>query len=135
MVKIITEFQDINNKYISENNMETTRYINVKIGKNGKAKIMQNGKFMESKKNLPELYLSKTKCCGCTACYTVCPQSGQESDTVFNFRFTLNSQIRKIPFSGAISMLPDEEGFLYPVIDAEKCVRCYKCLQVCPYKD
>ena len=50
MVKIITEFQDINNKYISENNMETTRYINVKIGKNGKAKIMQNGKFMESKR-------------------------------------------------------------------------------------
>ncbi|MCD7884746.1 MAG: 4Fe-4S binding protein [Lachnospiraceae bacterium] len=31
-------------------------------------------------------------------------------------------------------MRPCEEGFLYPVVDSEKCVRCYKCLSVCPIK-
>jgi len=31
-------------------------------------------------------------------------------------------------------MIPDEEGFLYPSIDAEKCVRCGSCLKVCPIK-
>ncbi|ODA39131.1 hypothetical protein DSBG_4075 [Desulfosporosinus sp. BG] len=31
-------------------------------------------------------------------------------------------------------MLPDEEGFLYPVVDAEICIRCYKCLSVCAFK-
>ena len=36
---------------------------------------------------------SKLDCCGCTACASSCPKS-------------------------AITMVPDEEGFLYPVIDA-----------------
>ncbi|MCD7885925.1 MAG: hypothetical protein LUI87_19885 [Lachnospiraceae bacterium] len=31
-------------------------------------------------------------------------------------------------------MRPDEEGFLYPVVSAEECVRCYKCIGVCPIK-
>ena len=34
----------------------------------------------------------------------------------------------------AITMRPDEEGFEYPVVDSEKCVRCYKCISVCPIK-
>ena len=29
-------------------------------------------------------------------------------------------------------MLPDEEGFLHPVVDAAKCVKCGKCEAVCP---
>ena len=53
--------------------------------------------------NLPD----GAKCCGCSACYAVCPV-------------------------GAISMRPDEEGFLQPVVDGEKCVRCGKCGKVCP---
>ncbi len=34
----------------------------------------------------------KSSCCGCTACFNICPKN-------------------------AISMQPDEEGFLYPVVD------------------
>ncbi len=59
--------------------------------------------------DLPELYLDKRDCCGCTACYAVCP-------------------------SQAILMQPDEEGFLYPVVDAGKCIHCRKCLSVCAFK-
>lgn len=60
-------------------------------------------------KELPELYERREDCCGCTACYSACTSS-------------------------AISMEPDEEGFLYPVIDSSRCIRCYKCLRVCPMK-
>ena len=59
--------------------------------------------------NIPVLYTNKNDCCGCTACYAVCPKS-------------------------AIMMKPDEEGFLYPVINSEKCVHCYRCIKVCPIK-
>lgn len=49
----------------------------------------------------------KKDCCGCNACGDVCPK-------------------------GAISFAPDEEGFLYPCVDQSKCVKCGKCLSVCP---
>ena len=60
---------------------------------------------MES--NLPVLFVRKEDCCCCTACYAICPKS-------------------------AITMTEDEEGFEYPQVDGEKCIRCYKCMQVCP---
>ena len=60
-------------------------------------------------KELPVLYKRKEECCGCTACYAICPKE-------------------------AISMVEDEEGFEYPQIDESKCVRCYQCLKVCPFK-
>lgn len=59
--------------------------------------------------HLPELYVSKAECCGCTACVFACPKN-------------------------AISMLPDEEGFLYPVVDASVCIGCKACLKACPLK-
>lgn len=60
------------------------------------------------KKEIPVLYSRKEECCGCTACYSICPQN-------------------------AISMVEDEEGFLYPVIDEEKCVCCNACVKNCSF--
>ena len=60
-------------------------------------------------KILPVLYNAKDECCGCTACFAVCPKS-------------------------AIIMIEDEEGFEYPRINTEKCVKCYMCINVCPIK-
>lgn len=58
---------------------------------------------------VPRLHVERGDCCGCSACYAVCPV-------------------------GAISMQPNEEGFLYPVIDETKCIRCQRCIGVCAFK-
>lgn len=51
--------------------------------------------------------IEKQDCCGCTACYASCP-------------------------TNAIEIRPDlNEGFLYPVVDVQKCIYCGKCLRVC----
>lgn len=76
----------------------STRYLNVILGRE------------KTGKKLPELYAKRENCCGCTACYAVCPTK-------------------------AIRMMPDEEGFLYPVVDASICIRCYKCLTACAFKE
>lgn len=49
----------------------------------------------------------KELCTGCTACMNKCPK-------------------------GAIKMVRDEEGFLYPKVNKEKCVKCGLCKKVCP---
>ena len=49
----------------------------------------------------------KNDCCGCTACYNICPKK-------------------------AIAMEADEEGFLYPQVNKELCVECGLCEKVCP---
>ena len=49
----------------------------------------------------------KNKCCGCTACVSVCVHH-------------------------CITMIEDAEGFLYPQVDASKCVHCGLCEKVCP---
>lgn len=59
---------------------------------------------------VPMLYKEKSECCGCSACYAICPKR-------------------------AISMVKDEEGFEYPHIDVERCIGCLMCLSVCPFKD
>ncbi|WP_443736957.1 4Fe-4S dicluster domain-containing protein, partial [Treponema sp.] len=46
-------------------------------------------------------------CTGCSACFASCPKN-------------------------AISLVPNEEGFLYPQIDSTKCIQCGLCEKVCP---
>lgn len=60
-------------------------------------------------KQVPVLYVRKEECCGCTACFAICPKD-------------------------AIRMELDNEGFEYPEISEDKCIRCYQCLTVCPMK-
>lgn len=51
--------------------------------------------------------IEKKNCCGCTACVADCPKN-------------------------CIEIKEDDEGFLYPAVDAEHCVNCSACLRVCP---
>ncbi len=53
------------------------------------------------------LFEKKSDCCGCHACRSVCPEQ-------------------------AISMVPDEEGFLYPSICVDMCTECGLCQETCP---
>lgn len=57
------------------------------------------------KKTVP---ISKSECCGCTACVDICPKS-------------------------AISMEKDCEGFFYPKVDEEKCINCGLCTENCAF--
>lgn len=50
---------------------------------------------------------SKTRCTGCMACVNSCPH-------------------------GAIKLVENVEGFIYPEIDDEKCTRCNLCKKICP---
>ena len=63
----------------------------------------------EHKNSLPDLYSKRSSCCGCSACSFVCPVQ-------------------------AINMEPDEEGFLYPVINAALCVGCNQCVNSCTFQ-
>lgn len=49
----------------------------------------------------------KDKCCGCNACYNICPKN-------------------------AIKMKVDEKGFKYPFVNKDKCINCGLCEKVCP---
>ena len=50
---------------------------------------------------------NKKDCTGCFACYNICPKN-------------------------AIKMIHDDNGFIYPEIDIEKCINCNLCKKVCP---
>lgn len=49
----------------------------------------------------------KSECCACSACVNACPKS-------------------------CISMELDREGFHYPIIDVDACIKCGLCEKVCP---
>ena len=50
----------------------------------------------------------KTECFGCEACAQICSVL-------------------------AITMVEDDEGFCYPIIDGDKCIECGQCRSVCPH--
>lgn len=49
---------------------------------------------------------NKINCCGCSACASICPKK-------------------------CITMLADEEGFLYPKVNEADCIDCGLCIKVC----
>ena len=53
-----------------------------------------------------ELFANKEDCFGCMACVAVCPQD-------------------------AIEVVRDEQGFDYPQINHEKCIKCGLCKKAC----
>lgn len=57
-----------------------------------------------------KIFESKNNCCGCSACEQICPKN-------------------------AVKMEPDNEGFLYPVIDGSLCVECGACKNVCAFQN
>ena len=63
-----------------------------------------------SENKVPVIFTQKDECCGCSACYNVCPKK-------------------------AINMVEDEEGFFYPLIDESKCIGCNSCIRICPFKN
>ena len=76
--------------------------------KNSIPAVKHNGlaKYFIKERKYNDFELLKS-CCGCSACYNVCPCS-------------------------TISMKVDSEGFFYPHIDESRCVNCEKCIKVCP---
>ncbi len=54
------------------------------------------------------VYDQKRECYGCGACMNICP-------------------------ANALTMVPDEEGFLYPKTEVSLCTGCGLCRTVCPY--
>lgn len=57
----------------------------------------------------PILYRKESECCGCTACGAICPQN-------------------------AIKYEYNKDGFLYPIVDKDKCIQCYQCEAICAFK-
>ena len=66
---------------------------------------------MESEKvSKVTLFNKNADCCGCGACRNVCP-------------------------TDSITMKEDEYGFIYPIIDEEKCINCYRCVNTCAFQN
>ena len=55
------------------------------------------------------LFENKEDCCGCAACYNICPRN-------------------------AIEMKADEFGYIYPLIDEKKCIECGLCKKSCVFQ-
>lgn len=104
--------------------------------------------FLTEGTQVPILYTAKEDCCGCTACYAACPMSGKDRPAKarrgevgsvgcvgsYSVEVEFASGVRTFEHTGAITMLPDSEGYFYPVIDGELCIRCRKCESICPMK-
>ena len=58
---------------------------------------------------IKDFFANHDNCCGCEACVVSCP-------------------------TGALTMMPDKKGFLYPIWEENKCIKCGKCIHVCDFK-
>ena len=56
---------------------------------------------------MDNIAMIKKRCCGCEVCSDLCNRE-------------------------AITMKMNAEGFVYPIVDSNKCVNCGRCLSVCP---
>lgn len=125
MNKILLYERNLTGGYSLSEKNTSTRYVNIHddatnfyLRKDKSGNITK----VQTDKDLPVLYSDKKDCCGCSACFSACHCQG--------FGGNENEKDTK----GAITMMPDEEGFLYPVVDAEICIRCYQCISVCDFK-
>ena len=64
------------------------------------------GDAPQSRGDVP-LLADRTHCTGCSACAAACPRD-------------------------AIALVRDKEGFAFPAVDPEKCIRCGVCTRTCP---
>jgi coenzyme F420-reducing hydrogenase beta subunit len=104
--------EDLNELSIDYNNVEKLRIDQ----RSSSIEFLRNSLGGEKTTNLPvkdeeKYFTSKDvySCYGCKACKDICPVS-------------------------AITMVPDKEGFWYPVIDDHKCIHCNLCRKVCIYR-
>lgn len=81
----------------------------LKYPSHNSTRFVEYEKGRELQYKIPCLYEKREACCGCSACYTICPQD-------------------------AIIMEPDEEGYFYPVVNLKECIGCLLCTKVCPIK-
>lgn len=100
---LIEEFQ-----YIESHHVEIKKTLKNKM-KDYKFKAEHLMDLVEKRlqENKDKTICPTSLCVGCGACMHVCP-------------------------TGAISMVPNEEGFYYPKIDLSKCISCHRCRKVCP---
>lgn len=70
--------------------------------------ILQDGVLETCDSDEIVLFKDKSECSGCGVCQALCPRLAIEMKEI--------------------------EGFYYPVIDNKKCVRCKRCIQICPFK-
>jgi|GEM_PF-342525 len=99
-------------KIIDEKADESYQWLKNAISSKKEAPAEEKFKTVRSKKmgdlnpdtvaGVPE-----TVCTGCSACMNACPVN-------------------------AISMQPNEEGFIMPQVNADKCVNCHRCINICP---
>ena len=69
---------------------------------------------MQEKRELPNLFNTKYDCCGCGACLAICPMNNKKKE--------------------CIEMRIDNEGFYYPIINREVCIKCFRCVNICAFK-
>ena len=100
--ELINKFQYIEkNKKQIKSTLENKMKIVKEEAKNLYNKMMERLDYLDQKYVCP-----KNKCTGCSTCLNICPVN-------------------------AITFVKNEEGFMYPEIDLEKCIHCNQCRKHC----